>query len=107
MLKHFNDENFNQEVIEASQKKPILVDFYADWCAPCRMQTPIIEEVAKAVGEKAVIGKLNTEESANTAAKYKIMSIPSLLIFKNGEVIETLIGLQAKEKLIKTIKKHC
>ncbi len=106
MSKVFNDQNFQTEVLESSNKKLVIVDFYADWCAPCRMLAPIIEEIEKEMGDKIIIGKLNIEDNNEIASKYNIMSIPAILFFKNGEVIESLIGLQSKESIIDVIKKH-
>lgn len=106
MSKHFNDENFKNEVIEASAAKPVLVDFYADWCGPCKMQGPIIEELAKAIGEKAVVGKVDTEEAIKTSQEYNIMSIPTIMIFRNGKNVETFIGVQSKDFLSSAIEKH-
>ena len=106
MTKHFNDENFNKDVIEVSKTKPVLVDFFAVWCGPCKMMAPIIDELSDDIGKKASIGKLNTEEAQATASKYNIMSIPALILFKDGEAKETIIGLQPKEKLKKIINKY-
>jgi thioredoxin 1 len=106
MIKHFTDENFAAEVIEASKQKPVLVDFYASWCGPCKMQGPIIDEVAIAAGDKAVVGKLDTETAGGTAVKYGVMSIPNLMLFKNGQVVENLVGLQSKENLLALLQKH-
>jgi thioredoxin 1 len=102
----FTNENFQKEAIEASKEKPVLVDFFASWCGPCKMQAPIIDEVAKEVGDKAVVGKLNTEEAQEVAGKYGVMSIPTLIIFRNGEPAETMVGMQPKEGLIEAIEKH-
>ena len=82
MTKHFTDDNFQSDVIDASKDKPVLVDFFAQWCGPCKMQAPVIDELAEAMGDKAGVGKLDTEEAAATAAKYGVMSIPTLIIFK-------------------------
>ncbi|MDD5032110.1 MAG: thioredoxin [Patescibacteria group bacterium] len=106
MAKVFNDENFQKEVLEASKEKPVLVDFFAAWCGPCKIQGPIIEEVAEEMGEKAIVGKLNTEEAPETSNQYGVMSIPTLILFKGGEVKETLNGLQPKETLVEVIKKY-
>lgn len=106
MEKYFNDQNFKEEVIEASKSKPVLVDFFAEWCGPCKMQGPIIEAVAKEMGEKAFVGKLNTEESSQTAAQYGVMSIPTLLLFKDGEVKETMVGVQSKDGLVELLKNY-
>ena len=106
MTKEFTDENFQLEALEASNKKPVLVDFFADWCGPCKMQGPMVDEVAEAMGDKAVVGKLNTETSHETASKFGVMSIPNLIILKEGKVVENFVGLQPKESLIAALEKH-
>ena len=106
MAKNFDDSNFNTEVIEASKTKPVLVDFYAQWCGPCKMQGPIVEEVATEVGDKASVGKLNTDEAMAIAQKYNIMSIPTIMVFKNGEPVETFVGVQNKDNLVVVLKKY-
>ena len=106
MSKQFTDDNFKTEVIETSKNKPVLVDFFAPWCGPCKMQGPIVDEAASEIGGKAVVGKLNTEEAVATAQEYSVMSIPTLLIFRNGEVVETMVGLQPKEILIEKLTNH-
>ena len=93
---HFTDTNFESEVLGSSQ--PGLVDFWAGWCAPCRLLTPAIEELASELGESAKVGKLNVDENPETAAKYRISSIPSVLVFKDGELVETLVGVQSKQR---------
>jgi thioredoxin 1 len=94
------DENFEQEVVKSAQ--PVLVDFWAPWCGPCRMIGPVIEELAKEYDGKVKICKLNTDEAQDTAAKYQISAIPTILLFKGGQVVQQLVGLQPKEEL----KKH-
>jgi thioredoxin len=106
MAKIFNDENFQAEVIEVSKTKPVFVDFFAAWCGPCKLQSPIIDELAEEMGEKAVVGKVNTEEAAEVSTQYNIMSIPTLILFKDGEVKEIFNGLQPKESLVEIIKKY-
>lgn len=106
MAKQFDDSNFEQDVIETSKTKPVLVDFFASWCGPCKMQGPIIDELAESIGDKASVGKLDTEAAQATAQKYGVMSIPTLLLFKDGEVVETMVGLQPKENLESVIEKH-
>ncbi|MEA1963304.1 MAG: thioredoxin [Patescibacteria group bacterium] len=106
MTKEFTDANFNAEAVEASKQKPVLVDFYAPWCGPCKMQGPIVDELAEEIGDKAVIGKLNTENNQQTASDLGVMSIPTLIIFKGGEAKETLVGLKSKEELVDLIKKY-
>ena len=94
------DENFEQEVVKSAQ--PVLVDFWAPWCGPCRMIGPVIEELAKEYAGKVKVCKLNTDEAQDTAAKYQISAIPTILLFKGGKVMQQLVGLQPKEEL----KKH-
>lgn len=106
MAQQFTDENFQQEVMEASKNKPVLVDFYADWCGPCKMQSPIIDEVAEEASDKAVVGKLDIDQYQSVASQYKVMSIPTLILFKDGEAKETLNGMQAKDNLLELIEKY-
>ena len=103
MTQHFNEKNFNEEVIEASNSKPVLVDFFASWCGPCQAQSPIIDELAESFEEKAIIGKIDTGTSQRIAADYRVMSIPAIMIFKNGEVVENFVGMQSKEILEKAV----
>lgn len=97
MAMQFTDQNFEQEVLKSD--KPVLVDFWAAWCGPCQMMGPIIEELAGEMKEKHKIGKLNVDENRETAVKYGVMSIPTLIIFKDGKVVKQLVGVQAKESL--------
>ncbi len=97
------DSNFEKEVLKAD--KPVLVDFWAVWCGPCQMQGPIVEEVAKALEGKAKVGKLNVDENPTTAQKYGIMSIPTLMIFKNGTMVKQFIGVQSKDILLGELNK--
>jgi thioredoxin 1 len=106
MTQHFNEQSFNQEVIETSKAKPVLVDFFATWCGPCQMQAPIIDEIDKEMGEKVVVGKINAEEAPEISNKYNVMSLPTLLIFKDGTVVKTYIGLQYKDGLIEDLNKY-
>lgn len=93
----FTDATFEEEVLKA--QGVVLVDFWAPWCGPCRIVGPIVEELAKEYEGKAKIGKLNVDENSNTAATYSIMSIPTLIIFKNGAEIDKVIGAVSKEQL--------
>ena len=96
-----SDSNF-KETIESGVT---LVDFWAPWCGPCMMQGPIVDEVAKKVSGKARVAKVNVDESMETAVKYRIQSIPTLLVFREGEVENQLIGLHSEEQLISAIEK--
>jgi len=91
------DENFNSEVLES--EKLVLVDFWAPWCAPCRMVSPVIEQVAENMDGKMKFGKLNTDENQKTARDFQIMAIPTLLIFKDGKEVDRIIGFKPKEQL--------
>jgi len=97
MALHFTDENFQREVLESDI--PVLVDFYADWCGPCKMIAPIIEELAKEYEGKIKIGKLNVDEDIKTTEKYRVMSIPTLIFFKNGAPVDTMVGAAPKKAL--------
>lgn len=98
----FTNTNFEDEV--AKSKIPVVVDFWAPWCAPCRIVSPTIEELAKEFEGKVKVGKLNVDENQQTSSKYGIMSIPSVLIFKNGNPVKTMIGAQGKESYRKEIE---
>ncbi|GMT48954.1 MAG: hypothetical protein IEMM0008_0493 [bacterium] len=97
-LAEATDQSFETEVLKASV--PVLVDFWAPWCMPCRMQAPILETVQEKLGEKIKIVKVNTDENTAIAQKFKIMSIPTLMIFNGGEVVEQMVGVQNEEKLV-------
>jgi thioredoxin 1 len=97
------DSNFEQEVLKSDV--PVLVDFWAVWCGPCQVQGPIVEEVATALGSKAKVGKLNVDENPNVAQQFGIMSIPTVMIFKNGTVVKQFIGVQSKETLLSELNK--
>jgi thioredoxin 1 len=92
-----SDATFESEVLKATG--PVVVDFWAEWCGPCRMIAPALEEIAGSLGEKVKIVKLNVDENPQTAAKYNIQSIPTLMIFKNGDMSSRQIGAAPKQKL--------
>ena len=102
-LLYLNDSNYEEEISKSG--KPVLVDFWAPWCGPCKTIGPIIEELAETYKDRAVIAKLNVDESRNAASNYGVRSIPTLIIFKEGKVFDTIIGLVPKERLEEFINK--
>lgn len=101
---HTTGENFENEVLKSEGL--VLVDFWAPWCGPCRMLGPILEELEKEMGEDVKVCKVNVDEEGALAQQYGIMSIPAVFLFKGGEVVETMIGLQPKESFEEALKKH-
>lgn len=96
-----NNENFKTEVLESN--KVVLIDFYADWCGPCKMMSPVIDEIANEVSENVKVCKLNVDEAQDIAIQYNVMSIPTLVIIKDGNVVDTLVGLRAKSEVLESI----
>lgn len=92
------DQNFEQEVLKSAI--PVLVDFYAEWCGPCKVQAPIIEELEKEYNSKAKVLSLDVDANQQIASQYQVMSIPTLIFFKNGKVAERMMGLQRKDALV-------
>lgn len=103
MEKKFTAANFEAEVLQSD--KPVLVDFYADWCGPCKMMAPIVKELAEEYSGRFKIGKLNVEENNELAVRYKVMHIPTFLIFRDGELKETVQGAVSKKELITKLEK--
>ena len=99
-VKHLNSENFDSE----TSKGVALIDFWAEWCGPCKMLGPVLEEVAKEVGNDAVIGKINVDEAQELAMKYAVRSIPAIFILKDGKTIQQFIGVQSKQVLVNAVK---
>ena len=100
----FSDSNFDQEVLKSD--KPVLVDFWATWCAPCRMIAPHVEAIADEYANRAKVGKLNVDENLAVTGRYNIRGIPTLLLFKNGQIQEQVVGATSKEAISKLIDKH-
>ncbi|ACL21601.1 thioredoxin [Desulfitobacterium hafniense DCB-2] len=103
-VKTFTTANWNEEVLGSD--KAVLVDFWAAWCGPCRMVAPIIEELADEMAGRVIIGKLNVDEEPAIAGQYQVMSIPTLAVFKNGQVVDKSVGFRGKADLVKMIEKH-
>lgn len=97
----FTDQNFKDDVL--GSKEPVVVDFWAPWCGPCRIVSPVIEELAKEYEGKVKVGKLNVDDNPQTAQTYGVMSIPSVLLFKNGQPVKTMVGAQPKDNYKKSI----
>ncbi|MEK7131861.1 MAG: thioredoxin [Patescibacteria group bacterium] len=101
----FTEANFDEEVLKSNM--PVFVDFWAVWCGPCQMMGPIVDDLAKKFeGKNIKIGKLNVDENGDIAAKYNVLSIPSFMVFKNGEVVDQIVGGVPKEKLQAMMDKH-
>lgn len=96
------DADFNQKVLKADV--PCLVDFWAEWCAPCQFIAPVLEEIAEEYEDKLNVCKLNVDDSPGTAAQYGIMAIPTLLVFNNGELVDKIVGLKSKAEIEKTFE---
>ena len=103
MAIEINDTNFKSEVADSAM--PVLVDFWAPWCGPCKMIAPVLEELAKEYDGKVKVAKINVDDSPNTAGEYGVRSIPTLILFKNGKVFEQTVGVQSKENLKQLIDK--
>ena len=101
-IKTFTDSNFDEE----TKQGVVLVDFWAEWCGPCRRIAPIVEELAGQYDGRATVGKLNVDENPNVPGRFMIRGIPTLLLFKNGQLADTLVGLAPKEDIAKMIDKH-
>jgi thioredoxin 1 len=101
-----SDANFQNDVIEASKTQPVMVDFWADWCRPCHMLTPTVEDIARQHAGKLKVVKMNVDENMNTPGKYNIRGIPTLLVFKGGQVADQVVGAVPKEQIEKVIERH-
>ena len=98
------DSSFNEDVLQSDI--PVLVDFWAPWCGPCKMVAPVVSEIAQQFKDKVKVVKLNTDENPNTASKYGIRSIPTLMIFKEGKRVDMVVGAVPKTTLASTLEKH-
>ncbi|HEY8419464.1 MAG TPA: thioredoxin [Clostridia bacterium] len=101
---HLTKDNFYEMLSQTD--KPVLVDFWASWCGPCRMLAPVLDEVAKSLEGQAIIAKVNVDEEEELAQSFRIMSIPTMFIIKNNKVVDQMIGYTNKDNIINTLKKH-
>jgi thioredoxin 1 len=103
MTLEFTDKNFQTEVLE--NELPVLVDFWASWCGPCRATGPIVDQLAENYEGKLVVGKVNVDDNQPLAERYKVMSIPTLIIFKNGEIVKQMVGARPYDELAAEVDK--
>lgn len=101
-VKKISEGNFEQDVLKSDI--PVLVDFYADWCGPCSVMSPIVEDIASELEDKINVGKVNIDENQELAIKYDIMSIPTIILFKNGNIEKSFIGVRSKEEILNAIR---
>jgi thioredoxin 1 len=104
LVLQLTDASFNTDVLKSEQ--PVLVDFWAEWCMPCRFVGPVVEAVAKDYSGQVKVGKVNVDDNPKTASQYGINSIPTLMLFKGGKMVDSVIGAVAKEQIVKMINKH-
>jgi thioredoxin 1 len=101
-----NDGNFEAEVISASSAQPVVVDFWAEWCRPCHMLAPTVAEIAHDYAGRVKVTKLNVDEATNSAGRFNIRGIPTLLVFKQGQVVDQIVGAVPKDQIIKVLDRH-
>ena len=103
MVEHFNQASFDAAI---AGDKPVLVDFWATWCGPCRMIAPVIEQIGAEYEGRAIVGKVDEDEEPSLAQKFSVMSIPTLIVMKNGKVVETAVGARGKDAVAAMINRH-
>ncbi len=101
-----SDQDFQSEVLDASKSQPVMVDFWAEWCRPCHMLAPTLAEIAHDYSGKLKVVKLNVDENVNTPGRYNVRGIPTLLIFKGGQVADQLVGCVPKDQIQKAVERH-
>jgi thioredoxin 1 len=101
-----NDANFEAEVISASSSQPVVVDFWAEWCRPCHMLAPTVAEIAHDYAGRVKVAKLNVDEAQNSAFRFNVRGIPTLLLFKNGQVVDQIVGAVPKEQITRVLDRH-
>jgi len=101
-----SDANFQTEVIDASKTQPVMVDFWAEWCRPCHMLAPTVEEIAKENAGKLKVLKMNVDENMNFPGKFNIRGIPTLLVFKGGQLADQIVGAVPKDQIVKILQRH-
>jgi thioredoxin 1 len=104
MAVHVTGETFEQEVVQSS--KPVLVDFYATWCGPCKMIGPIIDQISDEMSDRAKVVKVDVDQARDLASKFKVMSVPTLMIFKDGQMVDQILGAVPKDRLIEKLESH-
>ena len=102
MVEHLNAENFDAAI--AGTSVPVLVDFYATWCGPCKMLSPVIDQIATELGDAAKVCKVNIDEAMPLAARFEVQNIPTLLVFKNGEVVKRMVGVRPKTEIVAALQ---
>jgi thioredoxin 1 len=105
-IRNVSDADFEAEVIAASKTQPVMVDFWAEWCRPCHMLAPTVAEIAHDYAGKLTVAKLNVDEAMNSAGRFNVRGIPTLLLFKGGEVVEQIVGAVPKEQITKALERH-
>jgi thioredoxin 1 len=100
------DNTFENQVIEASNAKPVLVDFWAEWCGPCKMLTPLVEQIAAENADKLDVVKVDVDANIQVGQRYQIMSIPTLILFKGGKPVKQLVGYQPKERILSQLQQY-
>jgi thioredoxin 1 len=104
MAQVVTDNSFQQSVIEASKEKPVLVDFWATWCGPCKMLSPLVEQLATEQSEKLNVAKIDVDDNEEVSRKYGILSIPTLILFKDGEPVKQMVGYMPKDRILSQIE---